>query len=313
MLDHSFSSPRQARSPSTETRLRAICGWNDGPMPLDIHVHPGFEVGLVLAGEEQVHLAESVWSCGVGDVWLCGMWEPHGWRVPRPGTRTIVLIFPPEFIGEEIVGHVPWLTLFTLPPDDRARANSPKVRGRVLEIGEIMRREIEAREPFWERMVRLELLRLLTELARGWGGASEMKGHDHKRLKGLARLMPAFGLVHSVPWRRVPVREAAAACGMSISRFHTVFGETMNMSFGRFSLRARLSFAARQLITTDRPIAAIAAEAGFVDDSHLHHCFAKQYGRTPSEYRRGVLSELERATEDGVALQGRESQGGIGQ
>src|SRR4030042_1427006 len=116
MLDHSFSSPRQERDPSTESRLRAICGWNDGPLPLDIHVHPGLEVGLVLAGEEQVHFAQSVWSCGVGDAWLCGMWEPHGWRVPRPGTRNIGLIFPPEFIGEEIVGNGPGLPPFPVPP-----------------------------------------------------------------------------------------------------------------------------------------------------------------------------------------------------
>ncbi len=301
MLDHSFTSPRQERNPSTEARLRAICGWNDEPLPLDIHVHPGLEVGLVLEGEEQVHFGERVWTCGAGDVWLCGMWEPHGWRVPGPRTRNVVLIFPPEFIGEEIIGHVPWLTLFTLPPDDRPRVSSPAMQQRVLEIGEVMRREIEASEPFWERVVRLELLRLLTELARGWGG-EEMEDHGHRRLTGLARLMPAFGLVHSVPWRRVPVRDAASACGMSVSRFHTVFRETMNMSFGRFSLRARLSFAAQQLITTDQPIASIAAEAGFVDGSHLHHCFTKQYGRTPSRYRRRVIRERDRATTNGVAF-----------
>lgn len=312
MFDHSFTSPRQERYPATEGKLRAICGWNDEPLPLDIHVHPGFEVGLVLAGEEQVHVGDSVWNCGAGDVWLCGMWEPHGWRMPMPRTRNIVLIFPPEFIGEEIVGDVPWLTLFRLPPDGRPRGNSPKIRGRVLEIGETIRREIEARDPFWERVVRLEVLRLLTELARGWTGVKEANHDDHRRLKGLARLMPAFGLVHSVPWRRVPVSEAAEACGMSPSRFHTVFGQTMNMSFGKFSLRARLSFAARQLLTTDRPISAIAAETGFADDSHLHHCFAKQYGQTPSAYRRGMLSELGRATEGGVAVPTEGSQSGLG-
>ncbi|MCJ7821865.1 MAG: helix-turn-helix domain-containing protein, partial [Armatimonadetes bacterium] len=65
------------------------------------------------------------------------------------------------------------------------------------------------------------------------------------------------------------------------------------------------------LLTTDRPIAAIAAEAGFVDDSHLHHCFAKQYGRTPSAYRRAMVSELGRATEDGVAVPSQESRSGV--
>jgi len=300
MLDYSFDSPRQESGPSGEPRLRAICGWNDEPLPLDIHVHSGLEVGLVLAGEEQILFSDAVFTCKAGDVWLCGIWEPHGWRVDTPSTRNVVLIFPPEFIGEEMVGHVPWLTLFTLPPDDRPRVRSVKLRRQVLEIGEIMRREIEGRAAFWERVVRLELLRLLTELVRGWERAGALRDHDHQQLSGLRRLMPAFGLVHSVPWRRIPVREGAAACGLSVSRFQTVFTKTMNMTFGRFCLRARLSFAAHRLINTDRPISAIAAEAGFSDDSHLHHCFAREYKCTPAEYRGRAARAREQATSNGV-------------
>ena len=73
---------------------------------------------------------------------------------------------------------------------------------------------------------------------------------------------------------------------MSPGRFRVAFRQTVGATFRTFCLHARLSYAAHRLLTTDHSIAAIAEDAGFVDDSHLHHCFVKEYGRTPSQYRR---------------------------
>jgi AraC-like DNA-binding protein len=285
----------------TNKRLRAICGLNDGPDPPEPrpHAHPGLELGIVVSGEEIVYFGDHKRECMQGDVWLCGMWESHSWYVPNAGTRTVVLIFPPEFIGGEIVCGVPCLTLFALPPEDRLSVNSPGVRRQVIQIGQSMRAEIARGEPHWEEVVRLELLRLLTILARDLGTLEERRVARRKRLSGLARVMPAFGLVHSELSRRVKVKEAADACGMSPSRFHIVFRQTMGMTFGEFGLKSRLSFAAHELENTDRTIASIAAASGFSDDSHLHHCFRKEYSCTPAEYRERAHGMRERATEDG--------------
>lgn len=286
----------------TDRRLRAICGRNDRPWPLEPrpHIHPGLEVGIVLSGEELVDFGDRQRRCQAGDVWLCGMWEPHSWYLTVADTRTVVLIFPPDFIGSEMIGSVPWLTLFALPPEDRPSPGSLDARRQIIEIGRIMQSEIERNEPHWERVVRLELLRLLTILVRQLQSHREDQLERRKRLSGLARLMPAFGLVHSRLTRRVNAKEAALACGMSPSRFHTVFRDTMKMTFGRFVLRTRLSRAAHELASTDHTIASIAAESGFTDDSHLHHCFRQEYGCTPSEYRARAHRSRERATESGV-------------
>ena len=256
------------------------------PPPSSVHVHARLEVGLVLTGEEEIQYADFVAACRPGDVWLCSSWEPHGFRYTRPKTANVVARFPPDFLGNELLAGRSWLTLLVVPPAERPRVTSAELRTRVLEIGRCMRREIEARPPYWETMVRLDLLRLLAELSRNWQPPEVMRHYGQAPFVGMAQIMPALNLVHSLPWRKMEVKEAARSCGLGVSSFRRVFRETLGLSFGQFGLRARLAFAAHSLLNSGRTVAAIAQEAGFVDDSHLRHWFRKHYGCSPTEYRR---------------------------
>jgi len=263
------------------------------PTPLDLHVHQGVEVGIGLSGNMEISFSETVLSVGPGEVWLCAMWEPHGWRVTAPGTLTAKVIFLPSFLGDEMIGDRTWLSLFAAPPSQRPRAETRRMREEALRIGRELHREIMERRPGWESMVRIEVLRALIQLSRKWSPPS-----SEQRLGGsasaVARIMPALNLVHSDPRRRVSLSEAAATCSLSRSSFGTLFRHAMGLSFGRFCLRARLTVAAHRLLATDMTIEAIAQDAGFGDGSHLHHAFLKEYNCTPRHYRRD--GQLRRAT-----------------
>ena len=280
-----FTSPRRHPRAAGVTGLYGGVHTSLLPLPLDIHFHREIEVGLVLSGEEVIEFSDHQLICRPGDVWLAGIAEPHGFAKPV-ATRNVLLAFTAEFIGEELLGDVPWLTLFAVPPAQRPRVNSPQMRKRVLAIGEVLREEIEEAQVGWQSVVRAELLRLLVELRRGWDVASLPRLPGSVRLSSLARLSPALNLAYSSASRRVSVAEAAAACELSPSRFQSVFRRTMGVSFGTSCLRARLSFSAHRLLHSDEPVAAIALEAGFADDSHLHRFFVRQYGCTPAAYRR---------------------------
>ena len=281
---YSYTSPRRERRAAAGTGLYAAVHTNLFPSPLDIHFHPDMEVGLMLSGEKLIEFGNHQLICKPGDVWLAGPGEPHGDARLAP-TRNVLLTFMPEFIGEELLGDVPWLTLFAVPPAQRPRVHSPQMRKRVLAIGEVLREEIEEAQVGWQSVVRAELLRLLVELRRGWDVASLPRLPGSVRLSSLARLTPALNLAYSSPSHRVSVAEAAATCSMSPSRFQDVFRRAMGLSFGAFCLRARLSFSAHRLLHSDQPVAAIALEAGFADDSHLHRLFVRQYGCTPGQFR----------------------------
>ena len=254
---------------------------------LEGHVHAGMELGMVLTGGLRMHFADVELECKPGDIWLCGMWEPHAWRVTRVGTTNIALIFLPDLFNEQSGGDPPYLELFALPPDCRPRVPDSELRERFLAIGRNIYREKEEKRPFWRTSIRLDLLRILIELSRVCD-ASLLSGRQpvpHTSRSDLARIMPAVNLVHERPWCRVTAAAAAAACTLSRSRFHHVFRRAMGISFGRFCLRIRLAFTAHRLLHTDHTVEAIAHEAGFVDTSHLCRTFVKHYARTPHEYR----------------------------
>jgi len=255
------------------------------PTSLQVDLHTGFEVGVVLTGEQERRVADQVVSLRPGDVWLCAMWEPHGWSVTAPDTRELILIFLPEFLGEEMLGGVPWTSVFSAPPGARPRATTAATRESVLSIGRELWREIEERQQAWLSAVRLNLVRLLLTVSRHWGPRSHA---DRERVHPttISRIMSALDMIHRPPLRRVSVTEAAAACGLSRSQFDLLFRKSMGMSFGRFGLRARLAFAAGQLLTTELSGDMIAARSGFADASHLHRAFVQAYGCTPAVYRR---------------------------
>jgi AraC-like DNA-binding protein len=251
------------------------------------HVHTGLELSLVLRGEIEVYYDAVTLQCGPGQAWLCGMWEPHAWRVNQEGTESISLIFLPDLTGDNMMDAPPYQELFALPPDRRSRPADSAQRERLLTLGREIRREMEQQASFWKTSVRLGLIRLLIEFCR----ASESDlSPDGKRPAAatqgsLARLMPALRLAHDSPRRRVSVAEAAAACAMSESRFGHLFQNATGISFAKFCLRARLMYAAHSLLSSDQTVEAVAAETGFVDISHLSRSFVRYFGCTPSQYR----------------------------
>ena len=255
------------------------------PFPLYCDIHAGLEVGIVLTGREEMRLEGSVIQGAPGDVWLCAMWEPHAFHSPVPETTNVVLVFLPSFLGEEMLGDIPWLSLFAVPPSKRPRVSSPDIREAALAIGRELRHEIQRKDPGWQSLVRLDLLRLLLYLSRGWNPPSLRQPGRRGYAGSLRRIMPALTLVHEHNPETISVAQAACACGLGRSRFTTLFRQTAGVSFGKFRQRARLAYVAHLLRATGLSVEDIAAEAGFADSSHLHRSFVKYYGCTPGRYR----------------------------
>jgi AraC-like DNA-binding protein len=256
------------------------------PTPMTIEYHVGFEVGVVLTGEHERQSSAGRAKTGPGDVWLLSMWEPHGWRIAKRRTSDVTVVFLPDFLGEEDLEGISWLSLFAASPDQRPRAATSRARGKILALAQQMKNEVEQKEPGWHTAVRLDLLRILLELSRQWDRRGFSHQHLHTSTSNLARIVPAIELVHEQPARRVRIAEAAASCGFSPTHFKRIFRGTMGVRFGQFALRTRLAMAAQRLLTTNESQEVIAAEAGFFDASHLHRSFVKHYGCSPGTYRR---------------------------
>ena len=201
-----------------------------------------------------------------------------------PGTRVLVLTFLPEFLGEEMLGDLPWLQLFAVPPRQRPRVTDGAMRARILQLAAEIEKEASRAGAL------LGLCRTPAVAAIAAGAAPRLEppgGRGARPFLGLSALHHAGPReLRADPTRRLSLAEAAAACGLSASRFSHVFRLLMGVPFSQFCLRARLAQAAHQLAVTDLSVEDVAGAAGFVDDSHLHRQFRKHYLCTPTAYRR---------------------------
>ena len=84
----------------------------------------------------------------------------------------------------------------------------------------------------------------------------------------------------------VRLAELAAACGLSVNHFARAFRQSTSLPPHRWLLRRRIERAQHRLLTTRLPVAAIALDSGFHDQSHFTNSFTRQVGAPPSAWRR---------------------------
>ena len=79
--------------------------------------------------------------------------------------------------------------------------------------------------------------------------------------------------------------QVAAEVGVHPSRLAHEFRRCYRVTAGEYLRRLRVERAARALAGTDLPLSAVAAAAGFYDQSHMTNALKRATGRTPAEYR----------------------------
>lgn len=273
---------------ATSTLQPSLCQtWvHDSPRKSGVSMHrEGFEVGVVLEGRLRMYLGTYSRLCLPGDVWLVGMWEPHRWQPGKARTRTLCVLFPPEFITEDVLAARHWQPMFTCPPQDRPIVSDSETRRVVLGVAGEIAGEADRKQPQWSIVVRLCLAKLFVTLGRCWQPKDAKNVADAQTPVTFDRIMPALKAIRFRPSERLSLAQAAADCGLSTAQFSRVFARAMGTSFGRFRTRAHLSYAASLLLESGLSIDTVAARAGFTDASHLHRLFVKHYETTPGEFR----------------------------
>lgn len=88
------------------------------------------------------------------------------------------------------------------------------------------------------------------------------------------------------PQRRFDLRALAASAGVHPTHLARTFRRFHGRSLGDYVAGLRIQRACRALGATDDSLAAIAADAGFTDQSHFTRSFRDALGTTPARYRR---------------------------
>lgn len=116
----------------------------------------------------------------------------------------------------------------------------------------------------------------------GWSDLT-LIAEEHRRSVG-SGAGPVAALAGSEPWETVG--DAARRAGMTREGFTRRFRRRHGVPPQAFRLQERLNDA-RLLLRAGESIAAVAADTGFADQSHLGRCFRRAFGVTPGRYRAG--------------------------
>ena len=81
------------------------------------------------------------------------------------------------------------------------------------------------------------------------------------------------------------LRTLASAAGVHPVHFAAAFRRFYGCSPGEYARRRRIDFARKQIANPELPLARIALDVGFADQSHLTRVFKRFTGFTPREYR----------------------------
>jgi AraC family transcriptional regulator len=83
----------------------------------------------------------------------------------------------------------------------------------------------------------------------------------------------------------VGLGEVASTIGVHPAYLARVFRAHYGVSVGEYGRRLRLAWAASEIARGDTPLAEVAAQAGFADQSHFTRLFKRYAGITPARYR----------------------------
>jgi AraC family transcriptional regulator len=195
-----------------------------------------------------------------------------------PGT---VLFRPPGAHHANVVGPTGLESLILALPFGRENLPGAAVTACspvFLNEARSIELELSKRLPGWSALVEGSILTVLGRLQR-----CEEREDRGPWLQQAAELaLQGFSLC-----------EIAASLGRGPSMVAKSFRRHFGVSVGAFCRRERLLRAERE-IRQGRPLADVALNAGFYDQSHFTRVFREQFGTTPAQYRRemGVLTDV---------------------
>jgi AraC family transcriptional regulator len=232
------------------------------------HAHENACLTVVLSGSvEESCRSLSPIACREGTLLVRPWGEPHSDRVGGGGVGLL----------EIELGHA-WAQDGALR--DSLREPLILQDSRLLELSRQVRREMRASDSARGLVLEGLALELLGAAVRLSVGEGQGTAPPRWLAEVIEKLETGF---------RQPVRfsELAASAGVHPVHLARAFRTRFGVSPGGYLRRLRVRWAAKALLEQpERPVAALASEAGFYDQSHFCRTFKALMGTTPSYFRR---------------------------
>lgn len=234
------------------------------------HTHDEYTISIITRGAETFEIGGLVQQVGVGGVIMLNPGQPHSNYSSAPGGYAFRTFYVPRELmpvasGSTIRrGETP---LFRSAIYGRCRFFLP-----LLRLHKQLEREPSAIDQ------RVSLTVLFRQLLAAYGTDGEtLPSLEHRAVRRAREYLD----IHFME----PVRLEQLGQAVRLSPFHLLrtFSEQVGMSPAEYQTAVRLSHA-KHLLRQGCRIAEVAADVGFVDQSHLTRRFKNAMGVTPGQY-----------------------------
>lgn len=231
----------------------------EGDLPL--HEHDEAYLCLVAGGAYTQRSASQETACAPGLLLAHPRGHRHANRFSPQGARCLS-IFPSDALAEDagvrrLLGDYRALRL----PD------AARLLARI-------ERELAAEDDAAPLALQSAVLELIALACRSDAG--------ERRPAWLAKVLERL---HDDPAAELTLAELGRLAGVHPAHLARSFQQAQGMSVGDYRRALRIRLACRALADPRRPIADVAAEAGFADQSHFARVFRRITGETPRDYR----------------------------
>ncbi|MBN1409911.1 MAG: helix-turn-helix transcriptional regulator [Spirochaetales bacterium] len=247
-------------------------------------MHLELELGIVLSGRIQRNYENHQLPVNPGEVWLHSIWEPHSYLLLESPCEILVFLINPDLFNNIKIGKLStiqaWLAPFNLIPETRPQIRQHQT-AKVFQIAQELKAADKSKDEYRSEFIQNNLIQLMLLIISNIDPDHSANTNEH--WSAYQSIQPAVLLVFDNP-QLTQVKEAAAACSMSVSSFQEKFKKFMQITYAEFALRYRLGRAISEIIREPQLLKGIGEKWGFNDQSHFYHTFKKTYGCTPGEY-----------------------------
>jgi AraC-like DNA-binding protein len=256
------------------------------------HIHSDIEINLVLRGEVEYFFGGrfQTWCENTLAVFWAGV--PHALPRSKPGTEMVWCVVP-----------LAWFLQWALP----SSATETLLRGQVLlqentgelerasmlrwsrEFGDFQTPHADAED---QKIVALEVEALLRRLVRDAGGSSLHRNGTPRSAAGASQVEKLSAFISRHYREEIAIRDIARAVNLHPNYAMQLFREKCGLSLWEYVLRLRVSHAQYLLLTTNRKLADIARDSGFISPSRFYAAFEKYSGCAPRAWRERMREKV---------------------
>ena len=248
--------------------------------PVHQHVHPQLHVLIKVGGQDGAYDVERHGACPLTSdrLVLLDPWVPHAnWRVAGGQTTTILALYLEASWLRATHGLPGRPRLFPRP--------SAFVTTEVRQLADELTGMFVQPDAVSSGLVEGLLYQLFRAVLGTYGEGAQLPAVtpfiDSRIRRAITAMRQAAG--HGIDLESVR-REVS----LSRSRFYEQFRACVGISPGLYADGLLLENAIEALMSTDRPLGAIALDLGFAAQGHFSRFFKAKVGFSPSQYRRGA-------------------------